>query len=263
MSGAERQTRVEAEGLEFGYGSARILREVCLQVAAGEIVGLVGPNGSGKTTALRCCSRLLRASGTVLVDGVDTADLGRRTLAQTIAISAQEPPPVAGLTVAESVGLGRAPHQSWLGAASAEDHQIVAREIDRVGLGSYAERDVSQLSGGERQRVSLARALTTQAPVLLLDEPTNHLDLHHQLAIMEILHAEAARGVAVMVTLHDLRLAAEHCDRLVVLADGEVAAHGSPDEVLTGELLAEVFGIHARLVHDAEGRRLIVTGRVT
>lgn len=239
-------TSLNVVGVRADLGSREVLRGVDFSVRTGEILGLVGPNGSGKTTALRCCYRALTPSaGAVVVDGTDASAVGRRQLARTVGVSTQEPQVSAGLTVRESVGLGRAPHRGWFDRATESDSGIVERCLRQVGLVDLAGRDVQALSGGERQRVSIARALAQRPRILLLDEPTNHLDLRHQLTVMNLLVEMAGEGLAIVVTMHDLRLAVEYCDQLAVMHHGRVIASGPPAQVLDQSLLGEVFGIRA------------------
>lgn len=240
-------------------GNREVLRGITFAVTSGEILGLVGPNGSGKTTALRCCyNALTPTGGAVLIDQADSTTLLRKDIAKTISASVQEPTVSAGLSVRESIALGRTPHRSWLDRSTERDTAIVDRCIEQVGLVELAGRDVSTLSGGERQRVSIARALAQEPKVLLLDEPTNHLDLRHQLIVMELLAELASAGLAVVVTMHDLRLAVEYCDNLAVLTEGELRACGSTVEVLDEPLLAEVFGIKARVERGVRPRMEIL-----
>ncbi|MDV6266983.1 ABC transporter ATP-binding protein [Rhodococcus globerulus] len=240
-------------------GNREVLHGIGFQASAGEILGLVGPNGSGKTTALRCCYNALTPSGgAVLIDRVDATALSRREIARTVSASVQEPAVSGGLSVRESVALGRTPHRNWLDRTTERDGNIVDRCIEQVGLEALAGRDVATLSGGERQRVSIARALAQQPKILLLDEPTNHLDLRHQLIVMELLTELASQGLAVVVTMHDLRLAVEYCDRLAVLEAGNLRACGPTVAVLEESLLAEVFGIKARVEHGVRPRMEIV-----
>ncbi|GAA4477136.1 ABC transporter ATP-binding protein [Rhodococcus olei] len=230
--------------LRADLGGREVLSGVELEARAGQVLALVGPNGSGKTTALRCCYRAVRPrAGLITLAGRDVAGLSRRAVARDLAAGTQEPPVSGGLTVRQSVGLGRAAHLGWLQPAGAADRVIVDRVLAQVGLTELAGRDVRELSGGERQRVSIARALAQEPRVLLLDEPTNHLDLRHQLTVMELLRSLAADGLAVVVTLHDLRLAVEYCDRIAVMSGGAVVGVGEPGVVLDTELLARVFGI--------------------
>ncbi|KZF00913.1 MAG: ABC transporter ATP-binding protein [Rhodococcus sp. (in: high G+C Gram-positive bacteria)] len=241
-------------------GSREVLHGINFDVQPGEILGLVGPNGSGKTTALRCCYRALTPSaGTVLVDDADAHSMARSELARTVGVGTQEPEASVGLTVRESVALGRVPHRGWFSSGSAADDAIVTDSLSRVDLTALADRDVGSLSGGERQRVAIARALAQQPRILLLDEPTNHLDLRHQLVVMNAVRDLAADGLAIVVTVHDLRLAVEYCTSLAVLDAGRVVAAGETARTLTDRLLADVFGIratvraHPRPVIDIDG----------
>ena len=227
-------------------GKREVLHGIGFDVLPGDVLGLVGPNGSGKTTALRCCYRALTpTAGTVLVDGADAHSKKRSELARTVGVGTQEPEASVGLTVRESVALGRVPHRGWFTSPTATDDDIVSGCMERVDLLGLADRDVGALSGGERQRVAIARALAQQPRILLLDEPTNHLDLRHQLIVMNAVRDLAAEGLAIVVTVHDLRLAVEYCTSLAVLDGGSVLASGPTVDVLDDRLLAEVFGIRA------------------
>ncbi|WP_420749814.1 ABC transporter ATP-binding protein [Rhodococcus sp. O3] len=255
-------TRLRAAGVHARLGERTVLHGVDLEVAKGEVIGLVGPNGSGKTTLLRTCYRALPiTAGAIVLDDEKIHTLRRRQVARTIGVSTQEPVAFGGLTVRESVRLGRTARRGWLTPFQPEDDDVVAGVLDQLALTSQADRDVTELSGGERQRVSIARALAQEPKVLLLDEPTNHLDLRHQLGVLELLRELAARGLAVLVTLHDLRLATEYCDRIAVLQAGEVVAVGTPEHVLTTELLGAVFGVRGSV--RTTGRRVLdLWGRV-
>lgn len=237
-------SRVSADGVDARLGGRTVLNGVDLDVLPGQVLALVGPNGSGKTTLLRACYRALPVSaGAIAVDGADIARIRRRQLARTIGVSTQEPVALGGVTVRESVRLGRTVQRGWLESLRSDDAILVDRILAQVGLTELADRDVLALSGGERQRVSLARALAQQPEILLLDEPTNHLDLHQQLSVLTVLRRLAADGLAVLITLHDLRLATEYCDAMAVLHDGHVAAVGTPEDVLDSDLLERVFGV--------------------
>ncbi|MGJ3507589.1 ABC transporter ATP-binding protein [Enemella sp. A6] len=247
--------------LHHAFKRTPVLRGVHLRADPSSMIGLVGPNGSGKTTVLRACYRALDPDAGELWIGDDqVSHLGRREVARRLGVAVQEPSPTPGLTVRDAVALGRTPHRAWYANDTTEDRAIVEESLIEVGLGALADRDVSDLSGGERQRVSLARALSTRAAILLLDEPTNHLDLHYQLSVLNLLRKRAHSGHTVLLTVHDLRLAAETCDEIIVLHHGTVAAAGKPGEVLTENLLREVFGVRGSLVTDDDGVRLIVRG---
>lgn len=251
-------TILTALDVSADLGGRQILHGVDLTVAPGRVTALVGPNGSGKTTLLRTCYRALPVSaGMVTVDDADIASLRRRTLARAVGASTQEPVSLGGITVRESVRLGRTVKRGLFEPFGADDSTIVDTVLDRVGLTELAERDVLALSGGERQRVSIARALAQEPEVLLLDEPTNHLDLHQQLSVLTLLRELAAGGLAVLLTLHDLRMATEYCDAVAVLQAGRLVATGEPEEVLDAAVLREVFGVRGQVRARSDGRRTL------
>jgi iron complex transport system ATP-binding protein len=211
-----------------------LVRALSLDVPDGRVVGLVGPNGSGKSTALRCVYRALRPTrGAVLVDGTDLTSLSQDGGADL------------DFTVAETVALGRTPHQRGNQALSARERELCEATMARLDVLHLADRGVLSLSGGERQRVLAARALVQEPRVLVLDEPTNHLDVRHQIELLSLLRGS---GTTVLVVLHDLNLAASACDRIGVLSGGALVAAGTPAEVLTAELVADVFGVAATVV---------------
>lgn len=223
----------------------------------GQVTGLVGPNGAGKTTLLRVALNLLPVkSGTVRVLDRALDDWPAETLAQKMAYLPQGAEAHWPVKVRRIVALGRLPHRTSMAPLSPGDLAAVDDALARCDAAGFGERRLDELSAGEKARVLLARALATKASVLLADEPAAHLDPAHQLRLMELLRDEAARGVAVVVTLHDLALASRYCDSVVVLRDGAVAASGPPDEALSDDALARVFGISA--MRMGEGRRTIV-----
>ncbi|WP_327684082.1 ABC transporter ATP-binding protein [Kitasatospora sp. NBC_00458] len=231
----------------------RLVHDVTLDAAAGQVVGLVGPNGSGKSTLLRCVYRALRpAAGAVRLGGEELHALTAREAARRVAALPQEHSAEFDFTVAEVVGMGRLPHRRGFAAAAASgDGERCAGALRRVGAAHLAERGFLSLSGGEKQRVLIARALVQEPKVLVLDEPTNHLDIAHQLEVLALVR-EA--GPTVLTALHDLNLAAGHCDLLYVVAAGRIVASGPPAEVLEPALLAEVFGVRATPVrHPVTG----------
>ncbi|RFU82398.1 ABC transporter ATP-binding protein [Streptomyces triticagri] len=243
---------LRTEELSYRTAGRTLVDAVSLQAAPGETVGLVGPNGSGKTTLLRCIyGTLTPTGGRALLDGDDLHAIGAKRRARRLATVPQETPAGFELTVREIVAMGRAPHKSFWAADTAEDDRIVDAALSRVGAGELATRRFAGLSGGERQRVLVARALVQEPALLVLDEPTNHLDIRYQL---EILGLVRSLGTTNLLALHDLNLAAYYCDRLYVLEQGRAVASGPPAEVLTPELLAEVYGVHAEVAeHPATG----------
>ncbi|MFE0044666.1 ABC transporter ATP-binding protein [Streptomyces albireticuli] len=244
--------RVDIEGLAVEIAGARLVEDIALRAESGRFVGLVGPNGSGKSTLLRCVYRALRpAAGSVRLDGDDLHALGAREGARRLAALPQESTSEFDFTAAEVVAMGRLPHQSAAGRVTDQDREICAAALGRVGGTHLADRSFPTLSGGEKQRVLIARALAQQPKVLVLDEPTNHLDIAQQLEVLSLVRDA---GLTVLAALHDLNLAATHCDALYVIAGGRIVASGPPDAVLTTELLADVFGVRAlRVPHPETG----------
>lgn len=246
-------TTIEARGLTFSYGGDPVLSEVDLTVSSGEFVALVGVNGCGKSTLLRMFAGLLGpAAGTVLLDGVPLSGLSRREVARRVAVLHQTLPPVPGLTVRQLVRQGRYPARGALGMLWEPDADHHADQaLDLTGVAHLADRVLDTLSGGERQRVRLALAVAQRAPVLLLDELTAHLDIRHQLEVLGLVRElRATRGLTVVAVLHEIDHAARFAERVVALHGGRVHADGPPGQVITPELLAEVFGVAGRVVVD-------------
>ena len=245
---------IRAVDVGFAYDGAPVFAGVALDADAG-VVGLIGPNGSGKTTLLRILySALAPHRGTVLIDDESIDAIPNRVLPRRIAVVAQEAPPELPVTVADIVLLGRAPHRSSLQAYTAEDHRVAAAALRRVGMRELADRQFATLSGGEKQRTLIARALAQQADHLLLDEPTNHLDIGYQ---HEVLGLVRSLGVATVLVLHDLNLAARYCDHLVLLDRGRVARSGTTSEVLTPDVLEPVYRVAVRVLDDEDCVQLV------
>ncbi len=250
---AERGAPLAVRDVRWSAGGRLILDGVTLDVAPGGTLGLLGPNGSGKSSLLRLLAGVRRAAGgAILLDGDDLAGLPRRRVAQRLALVEQHAETELDLTVLEVVRLGRIPHRRPWSGVSAEDDQAVGDAIARTGLQERLDQRWSTLSGGERQRVQIARALAQEPRELLLDEPTNHLDVHHQLDLLTLV---AELPLTSVVALHDLNLAAMFCDRLVVLDAGRVVAAGTPAAVLTPELIADVYRVHAVVGDDGPDGR--------
>lgn len=222
-----------------------IVDGVSLTVESGQILGLIGPNGSGKSSLLRVMAGLRPPSdGAVFVDNTPMAAFSRRDLAKEIAVVEQHSQTDAHITVLDIVRLGRTPYRSAFSGWTDEDERPVQEALSRTGLSEKRNQVWHTLSGGERQRVQLARALAQAPKVLILDEPTNHLDIQHQIEILRLI---AELPVTVIMAIHDLNLAARFCDKIAVMKNGRLAGLGTPDEVLTANLLFEVFGVTAEV----------------
>ncbi|MGN8246659.1 heme ABC transporter ATP-binding protein [Cellulomonas soli] len=239
--GARTRAVVDVQGVSVRYGARRVLDRVDLSVRAGELVALVGPNGAGKSTLLAALSGDLAAhEGRVLLDGRALRDWSLRDLARRRAVLLQEQRVSFPFAVLDVVRMGRAP---WAGTdREDQDDDVVARALAQADVVDLADRRFGTLSGGEKARTGFARALAQEPGVLLLDEPTAALDIRHQESVLARVRALADEGLAVVVVLHDLSLAAAWADRVVVLHDGQVRADGTPRDVLTADLLGEVYG---------------------
>jgi iron complex transport system ATP-binding protein len=252
---------VEAQEVGFGYRQLGrpVLRDLSFTAGAGELIGVCGPNGAGKSTLLRLVLGLCApASGRVRLCGDDVGLLSRRQIARRAALLPQESPPELPFSVRDVVALGRLPHLGRFQSEGPADVDTIERAMMLTDTAALAERPVAELSGGERQRVHLARAIAQGAPVLLLDEPTASLDLSHQLQALQLLRAISRQGRCVLVALHDLSLAARSCDRILLLAGGELRADAPPREVLTAANLARFFHVRAVVRSDEEGGPFVI-----
>jgi iron complex transport system ATP-binding protein len=244
---------IELRDLSVRFDGAEAVRDLSLDIAAEEWVMLIGPNGAGKTSVLRALCGLLSFAGDARLDGRDVRGLGRRELARLIAFVPQNPETPSELTVGEYVLLGRTPHLGYLATEGRRDRQAAARALERLDLLPFAGRGLGSLSGGELQRAVLARALAQEADVLLLDEPTTSLDLGRQQQVLELVDSLRGDGLTVVSTMHDLTLAGQYADRLVLLDRGMIVAEGEPDEVLSAANLAAYYGASVRIVSDGDG----------
>lgn len=251
---------LRARGVSFNWAGGYGVAGVDLDVAAGEIVGLLGPNGAGKSTLVRVLSATVGpATGSIRLLGDEIGTLARREIARRVAVVPQEPAFQFPFTVLEVVLLGRHPHLAGLAFESAADIDRARAALARVGAADLAERPIGELSSGERQRVVVARALAQETPLLLLDEPASFLDLRHQVGLFDLLRELAGEGRGILAVLHDLNLAAEYCDRVILLGAGRVAAAGATADVLTYANLTRLYGTEVYVdVHDLTGG-LVVT----
>lgn len=229
--------------VSFSYFNGLVLNDISLAIQPGEMIGLLGPNGSGKTTLLKlACGLLKPARGEIKLDGASLRQLGRKAIARSVAVVPQQFKISFAFTAAEIVMLGRIPFLRAFAEDCEEDRQIVAESLNLVGIGELAKRRFDELSGGERQKVILAMALAQEPKLLLLDEPTAHLDISHQVEILELVRQlNAERCLTVIAAIHDLNLASLYFNRLVLLKEGRILADGTPAQVLTAEMINEVF----------------------
>ncbi|MBB3053342.1 iron complex transport system ATP-binding protein [Prauserella isguenensis] len=244
--------RLQAEHVRLGYDERIVVDGLNLDVADESVTVIIGPNGCGKSTLLRGMGRLLRPrSGSVLLDGKRIDRLPTKDVAKAVGVLPQTPSAPAGLTVADLVARGRQPHQHWYRQWSSGDEEAVAHALSVTGMSAYADRAVDELSGGQRQRAWISMTLAQETSLLLLDEPITYLDLAHQVDVLDLVHRlHTERGTTVVMVLHDLNLAARYADTLVAMHDGAVVSRGTPDEVLTEDLLSDVFGLDAKVVSD-------------
>lgn len=240
---------LEARGVSYAPSKSELplLHETSFQVGAGEVLGIVGPNGSGKSTLLRLLYRFQKpVTGQIFVNGTDIWSMTAKESARQIAAVLQEQVSGLGLSVREIVRLGRTPHRSGFASPAKGDEAVVDDVLDRLDLRTLADRDLGTLSGGEKQRVMVARALAQEPKVLILDEPTNHLDIRHQLEIVDLIRD---LPLTIVVSLHDLNVAAGVCDNVLVLRNGHPQGLGAPDDLLTNSLVSDTFRVDATREH--------------
>lgn len=260
MTDATNPVRLEARDVTLGYEpKAPVVRDLSVAITPGSFTVIVGPNGCGKSTLLRAFARLLPPqSGTILLDGADIAEHRPKDAARRVGLLPQDSTAPDGITVAELVSRGRYPYQGLFRGASAEDDAAVDAAMDATGVADYGDRRVGELSGGQRQRVWVAMALAQQTPALLLDEPTTFLDIAHQMELLELFAELHREGRTLVAVLHDLNHAARYATELIVMKDGRIVAHGAPGEVVTAELVQEVFGLPCIVVPDPVTRTPLV-----
>ncbi|MFB7575896.1 ABC transporter ATP-binding protein [Streptomyces sp. NPDC056165] len=256
-------SRLAARGLTLAYEDRTVVEELDLDVADGRVTVIVGPNACGKSTLLRALGRLLKPRrGAVLLDGTELARLPTKRIAQAVGLLPQTPVPPEGITVGDLITRGRQPHQKWWQQWSETDEASVSQAMERTGTAELAERPVDELSGGQRQRVWIAMALAQDTDLLLLDEPTTYLDIAHQVEVLDLVRRlNRERGRTVVAVLHDLNQAARYADHLIAMRAGRIVAQGPPGDIVTAELVQEVFGLASVVVPDpVTGGPMVVPG---
>ncbi len=249
-------TALEAKSLAVGYGERLVIPGLSLQITMGQITALVGPNGSGKSTLLKALARITHPKGgMVYLDGRAIARMSTREVALQLAVLPQVPTAPDELTVAELVEQGRYPHAGPLRMLREQDHRAIHDALAQTNMEQLRYRRLDSLSGGERQRAWIALALAQATPILLLDEPTTFLDVGHQIEVLDLVQTlNQVHGKTIVLVVHDLNHAARYADRMVVLQDGRIVADGTPRDVLTATLLAEVFKVQAHILnHPVDG----------
>jgi iron complex transport system ATP-binding protein len=232
------------DNVSLGYGKQTVLRNVSFEARPGEMLGIIGPNGSGKSTLIRGITRLIQPScGKIFLDGSDISGINRQELAQLVAVVPQNPTLPEPFTALEVVLMGRTPHLGLLRYEGKKDLAIVKGVMEATQTLAFAERRVGELSGGERQRLTIARALAQEPKIILMDEPTANLDINYQIETLDLARQLCLKQkLIVVVTLHDLNLASQYCDRLVVLSKGIVYCQGIPQTVINAQIIKEVYG---------------------
>lgn len=246
--------KLEIQNITLGYAQITVVRDLSFQINSGELVGLVGPNGCGKTSIIRALSRVLpMRSGKISLDGTELRGISRNELARLIGVVPQNPYLPDTFTVSEVVLCGRNPHLGLLRGESAKDIAIVWRAMESTGISHLAQRRIGELSGGEKQRVTIARVLAQEPEVILLDEPTANLDISHQLEILDLITGLCyKKAMAGLIAIHDLNIAAQYCTRVMVLKNGQIRAEGTPAQVITAGNIWEVFGIDSTILPHPE-----------
>jgi len=245
-------SKLRTEKVTLAYDDATVIEELTVGVPAGRITSIVGPNGCGKSTLLRSLARLMKPrGGAVYLDGDAIFHLPTREVAKRLGILPQSPEAPEGLTVRELAAQGRYPHQSWFRQWSKEDERAVERALEITGVLDLADRPLDTLSGGQRQRAWISMALAQETETLLLDEPTTFLDMAHQLEVLQLLQQlNREEGRTILMVLHDLNNASRYSHHMIALSEGRVFAAGPPQDVMTPELLRQVFKVEAEIVPD-------------
>lgn len=254
--------RIEGVSLSAGYGNGSIINDLNIKIPEGKITSIIGANGCGKSTILKTLSRMIEPEkGSVLLNGKEISKLPGIEVAKQMAILPQSPTAPKGLTVEELVAYGRYPHQKGFGKLNEKDRDKINWALEITGLSEFRERDVDALSGGQRQRVWISMALAQDTDLILLDEPTTYLDLVHQLEVLQLLQKlKEETGRTIALVIHELNMAARFSDHMIAVRSGEIIAYGSPEEIMTPEILSEIFMIDSVIMKDPRtGKPVCVT----
>ncbi len=240
--------------LSQGYSKESVIEDVTFSVSSGEVICVLGPNGSGKSTLIKTlCNIMKPRAGEIKIDDVSTRSIPKKEFAKHVAYVPQSSAAFGATSVYDTVLAGRRPYINW--DYSHEDIRIAADAMRTMGVADLHSKNLSDLSGGQRQRVHIARALTQNSEFFVLDEPTSALDLHHQLETMKIMHDLCKnQGKGAIIALHDINLALNYCDRVMVLANKHIYGLGTAREVITEQMIRDVYGVHCRIVEDEHGR---------
>ncbi len=254
------EENIVVERLQVGYDEKIVVKNMDIQIRSGEITTFIGPNGCGKSTLLKAMTRILKCQGgSILLEGREIRKMPTRQLAQKISILSQHQITPADITVEDLVAYGRMPYQKWYQSDTPEDTDIIRWAMDAAAITHMKERKVSSLSGGERQRAWIATALAQKPRFLFLDEPTTYLDIAHQMEIMELVKdLKNNLHIAIIMVLHDIEQAMEVSDQIIVMKDGGKVAQGTPREVVTEEMIQQVYQVNSRICYLPGSRRPVI-----
>jgi len=257
--------QLEINDVKFAYHSSDVLKDISFKAGNGEVIGILGKNGCGKTTLMKCINAHLKPhSGCVTIDGAAVSEMSKRDLAKNMAVVAQSVNLSFPFTVLETVMMGLYPTSEWMQSPSESDMARVLDAMNSTGITEFSDRPVTELSGGERQRVLISRALVQDPEIFLLDEPTLHLDVNHQFNLMEMVNRLAKeKNMLVIIVTHDIFLAARYCDRILLMEKGEIVSSGRTEDVITSENLEKVFSVNADVSYDKRigGLNVLFIGR--
>lgn len=260
------KTILQAEKLHKFYGSKEVLKDINFSIKAGESLGIIGPNGSGKTSLLELLSGVENPkTGTVFYQGKNVKEYPQKDFAKSVAVLQQEALPTINFTVREVVEMGRFPYQDWLGRETIDVDQLVTRVLKKMSLIPLENRQLNQLSGGEKQRVALAKIMVQEPSLVMLDEPTTYLDIGHQIHLMDQIQAwQQETNLTVVSVLHDLNLAALYCEKLLLLHNGRIVKIGSPEDIIKKGIIEEVYGTSPLILEHPTAKvpQIILEGKV-